>query len=258
MAGRRTGKRTGGVLSVLLKTLLVLVILLAIGGFFIWKESQGGPDWYQPPDPAAPEVDQLAQDVQYNTLAEMQRIRPAEAETWELALSEDEVNAWLAAGLPGWIEHDASVDWPSELGAPQVRFSDGRASIAISVGSGMFQRVVTTHYTPVLTDEGLRLDPAGVTVGNIDMPGGAASGSAGLAGEIAGALDQQGSQELQKWLSFLRGSQTIPARFELSDGRIVELRGLTISQGSVVLENRTRSGRAGEAVPDGAASATGE
>ena len=230
----------GGVLSVLLKSIIVLIIVLGIGGFFLWKETQGRPEWYQPPDPRTPEVDRLAQDVEYNTVADLQRIRPVEEETWELALSEQEVNAWLAAGLPGWIEHDASFEWPNDLGVPQVQLDEGRISIAIAIGSGMFERVITTHYDLVLDEDGLWLIPAPVTMGNIDLRDVANRGSTGFSRAIESALDGQRTHELRQWVAFLDGEQPLPPEIELSDGRIVELRRLTVSRGSLRLENRTR------------------
>src|SRR5262245_27600687 len=92
-------------LKLLIKVIgaFIMVLLLAIGITMgvSWYRATQPPAWWQPVNPADPQVDQQARNVENGVTNELHRTRPtangAPAEPWTLTIKDAEANAWLAA-----------------------------------------------------------------------------------------------------------------------------------------------------------------
>jgi hypothetical protein len=140
----RTAKLFGRTAKVL--TVVLVVILLTLWG--IYRASQQVPDFYAEALVATPEQQetagyQLEQEVLelHNDLQELQ--------TWEAFFSEEEVNGWLAADLsrkfPNFL--------PPEIQNPRVDLEQGRLTLACRYHGGGLSTVVHLTVLASMADE---------------------------------------------------------------------------------------------------------
>src|SRR6185503_12670556 len=115
------------------RLLIVLFLLAVIAGLVLWRLTWTAPRWWAPPNPRNAQVAALADHVELRLIEEAQRIRPVE-EPWTIRIRQEQVNAWLSAKLPQWIEHlrrDEQLEWPQQLGTPQVKFDRDGISLGL-------------------------------------------------------------------------------------------------------------------------------
>ena len=240
-------RRPRGRLRRLVLRVFLLTILLAGAGFIalLWF-SQQPPEWYDPSAAHAPEMAQRADDVEFGMAEAFHRIRMND-EPWMLALDEGDANAWLAHRLPEWIEH-GDLDWPKDLGTPQLHFAEDGMHVAIPAVIDGRQQLAIARLQPRIVNGELQLDPQSLGLGRVGVPVGsmeqlldaAKSLGIGQAGQMSALLGRE--QELvARIIQELSGGGPggNGASVELSDGRLIELLDLSFQNGRSVMTNRT-------------------
>ena len=221
---------------------IALVLLLGGVGLVIvvGTLTRSVPEWYEPPSAKAPEVIELADRVEYRLVEETQKIRPQE-ERWTLRVREPQVNAWLAVRLPDWIAHEKNLQWPAEVGMPQVHIGDDVISLALPVEVRGFQRVVVAHLVPRIEGRQLWLQLRGIQLGGISVPGDPIPVlSRFVQSGAAGNID---NDDWQRLVDILTGREPIDPVLELSDRRRIELLDVRFADGALDLTSQTQGSR---------------
>lgn len=217
--------------------LLAVLVVVLVGIAWTWRQARVAPAWYAPPDPADGAVQEFAEKAEYRIVEELHTIRE-EDEPWDLIVPEAHLNAWFAARLPEWIEHERDVQWPEALGTPQLHMTDGAVDLALPVRVGSANRVITARVRPRVEAGRIALDVQDVGLGRMTIPGEPAAAVADLLERYASgtALDD----EQARWLlALVRGEERLEGRIELSDGRVVEVLGVAVQEGVMRLRSRT-------------------
>ena len=223
--------------------MLGIMLVLAVGGFFLWYQARSAPKWYQPADPDAPEVAALAERVEYGLVEAYHKIRP-EGDPWQVKVRDEEVNAWLATRMPEWIAHDEQTEWPSEFGTPQIDIGPEGINVAVEVQLGDRKQVLVSRLTPQFSDGQMQFKIDRVGLGRLAIPGVAATKLLNMVDEIApgGVLDADIAQKLMSKAGGMGGmsdADGLSPDLELGDGRIVELLNMRLQDGAIDLTNRT-------------------
>ncbi|GJQ30716.1 MAG: hypothetical protein HBSAPP03_26000 [Phycisphaerae bacterium] len=156
---------------------------LAVAACGSWWLASTQPEWWQAAQ--APDAAVRAERIENAVVTELSAVRAEEA-PWTVALSEEDVNAWLEARLVKWLENRGER-WPERVSPPRVVLLDGVMRAAVEIGGG--GRVVVVEMKPRVDDGGLWLDVRGVWIGRLRVPVAAvrAAWPSGL-GKFAGVL----------------------------------------------------------------------
>ncbi len=212
--------------------LLSLLLIGAAGLYTAWRLSWQKPAWYAPPNPTDARIVTLADDTEYRLLEQTQKIRDAE-ETWTFHITQAQINAWLAARLPRWIEHDANMQWPQQIGTPQVLIERDGLRVAVPVTMGAIpgsqaspptqtRTVVATIAPAVAADGRLSLKLSSIALGKVWIPGAPLTRLVDAVREASPEfLDHP---QVQETIAVLAGQQTLPAEYRLADGRHIRVK----------------------------------
>jgi hypothetical protein len=119
---------------------------LLLGGAY--QASQSVPDFYQEALQAPPQrADQAGDEFEQEVVALHNELR--DSDTWELALTDQQVNGWLATDLP---EKFPGL-LPEEAEEPRVAFRDEAIFVACRIDSGKLRAVLSLKLQPYLTDQ---------------------------------------------------------------------------------------------------------
>ena len=154
---------------------LITSTLVLIGGLFLWRLTWVTPAWWAPVDPDDAGATALADRVEFRIAEEAHRIRDG-GEPWRLKITERQVNAWLATRLPAWFAHTQGVQWPQQLGAPQIRIRDGSVYVGLDVQTGGQPRVIVGVLSTTIVDGKLAVSIDRVTIGSLPVPSGSLRG----------------------------------------------------------------------------------
>jgi uncharacterized protein YpmS len=177
-------------------------------------------------------------------LEQSQRVRPA-TEHWTLRLTQQQMNAWLAARLPAWIEHDANLKWPEPIGTPQVLIEPDGVSVAAPVLTHGMSRTIVARLKPEVAPDGrLSLKLTRISLGRMWIPGEPLAKLSDAVRDAApGFLD---NPSVRHTIEVLAGHQTISPRFVLADGRRISVTDVRLDDGVLEIIARTDDGTAGE------------
>ncbi|MEM7755950.1 MAG: hypothetical protein AAF297_09980 [Planctomycetota bacterium] len=164
------------------------------------------------------------------------------SEPWSVALSESDVNAWLATRLPRWLEGESGMpEWPDTMSQLQVRLDRGavRAGVRVETRSG--PRFVTASFVPSVDDRGSLWCAASVVhVGRLPVPAswviaGAADGEGVLPAELAS------HPNAEQFVDMARGRAPFAATplLGLENDRRVRLLDVQVRPGRLELTMRT-------------------
>lgn len=166
------------------------------------------------------------------------------SEPWSVALSEGDINAWLAARLPRWLEGQPGMpNWPETMSELQVRLEDGSVRTGVRVRSAEGPRFVTTSFTPRIDEHGsLWLTASWVHIGRLPVPAGWVIGNqTGRDGVLPPELTER--NETKQFLETARGRApfaTTPI-LALEGDRRVRLLGVRVRPGRLELTMRTET-----------------
>jgi hypothetical protein len=243
---------------------------LAIGGigaYWLWHMSWQAPSWYRPPAPSDPSVNQRADDTEYRVLQQTRQVRQAD-DAWTLTLSEREINDWLATRLRAWIKHDASMNWPEQIGTPQALIEPDGLSIAVPVTAKGVTRTIVATLRPRIgaaqtpdeardrslahasTPQTRPISPhdaplgaqlwvplSSVSLGKVPIPGEPLQRVVDSIREASPEFLED--RHVQQALDVLAGRSGLEPVYRLSDGRVVRITAVTLKRGSIELTART-------------------
>ncbi|MDZ4756488.1 MAG: hypothetical protein SGJ11_18605 [Phycisphaerae bacterium] len=205
-------------------TLLLLVAIAVVILLFQMRP----PEWWTPEDSLSPERTQLSERFEQASVSELHRVRTT-SRPWAVRVRESEVNAWLDARLPLWLEHIGA----EPLGDVRVHFLPGAVEIGVTLEDVPGVAVITLR--PEVTQDTLRPGLGPLRIGRLPVP---FATDAAIGGMLAALDNADASEEVKALLPLLR-SRDVPSKFELMDGRIVRLRDLEMREGELILEFET-------------------
>ena len=240
----------GAVVAVAVLGLGMLALAFAVSATL----TRAAPSWWTHPTADA-EAEARATALENAAVSQLYLARAADdapapdgvryaSEPWSVALDETDVNAWLAARLPRWVEGQPGMPaWPDTMSQLQVRLDDGtiRAGVRVETGSGPDHRFVTASFVPTVDEDGsLWLTASWVHVGRLPVP---ASWVIGDARADDGMLPPELTErpETALFLGIVQGEAPFAATpiLALENDRRVRLLGLRVRDGRLELTMRT-------------------
>ena len=203
----------------LLVIVVVVVLILA----------NGVPTIHDPPSADDPVAIEVSNVFEQNFASEVTRVRP-DQEPWGVRVREADLNAWLWTRLPAWVAHTAGT---SAFGAePMLQAHISPDRIRLSTDS-----FVIAFEARVL-EQRVKIRPAaGSSIGRLPLPSVVfdrfiESMPLSRLGEslVEGSLGESDPEA---------EAGDLPNRFELHDGRRIELLEIQLDEGEVVLVFRT-------------------
>lgn len=206
-------------------------------GALLWRMTQMPPTWYQPADINNQAAAALAQAVENRIIEELHKLRPAD-QTWTLRLRAQHLNAWLTARLPRWLIHEQNLNWPQQLGPPQLRFTRKGIDLALQLSPNDQPRFITLRVLPRVEYEQLFIPFERLYLGRIPAL------YSELDDLITWAADYGAAQTLQtpeaQWLlQLLAESESLQPQIVLADQRTVMLLDLRLHDGHIDLKLQT-------------------
>lgn len=126
---------------------LALVLAAAVSLLLVYRASQSVPDFYEQALVMEPAVAKLAgNELEQQILATQNQF--AEGENWQLVVSDDQINGWLATDL----NEKFPKMLPPEATQPRVKFQDGKAQIACRINTPKFSTILSIHIETYLTE----------------------------------------------------------------------------------------------------------
>ncbi|MFM9144273.1 MAG: hypothetical protein ACKORL_02620 [Phycisphaerales bacterium] len=173
------------------------------------------PSWWQPTARDAPGALAVARALEQGIASETTRVRGPGAQPWSVRVRAADVNAWLGARLPQWLEHDRSLPWPDGVQAVQGA-ADAHGFTLAADWNGF---VVSTRWSiePGAPGQPATLRAAGTSVGSLPVPFAAGVGA---------------------WFVPELG-QPLPLESRLGDGRRVRIVGAEFADGEAILDCET-------------------
>jgi hypothetical protein len=179
------------------------------------------PSWWAPVERDAPGALETARALEQGIASETSRVRgPGETE-WSVRVRAADVNAWLGARLPQWLEFDRSLPWPAGVGSVQVMVDPAGAALAADWNG--FVVVTRWEVEPGAGGGPATLRAAGTSVGRLPVPFAAGVG-AWFVPELA---------------------RPLPLRARLGDGREVSVVDVEFGDGEAIVDCATAAGGAG-------------
>ena len=198
------------------KAFLALLSLTALAAGAV-AAMRREPAWWSAPAPWASEGAALetARSLEQGIASETTRVRAKGSEEWSVRVRAADLNAWLAARLPQWLEHDRSLPWPEGVKRVRVAIDDG--GLALAADWNGF--VVTTRWRVEAGEGGgpATLRAAGSSVGSLPVPFAAGVGA---------------------WFVPELG-RPLPLRARLGDGRTVSVTDVELAGGEAIVDCRT-------------------
>jgi hypothetical protein len=216
---------------------LIVAVLVSAAAVGLWRLTWMAPGWWAPLDPGDEQTAQLAERVEYRLAEEAHKVR-AEPKPWWLEITQDQINAWLAARLPEWVAHAHGIQWPAEVGLPQINVDKGAVRLGLDLETDAGTRYVVAHLEPSIVDGELALALDGISVGRLWIPGSSVTTIVDhLADTSAGrVLDDPGFEAL---IALLEGDRRIDPTLTLHDGRRVRVLDLRCNRGALLLNAET-------------------
>ncbi|MEX2671353.1 MAG: hypothetical protein WD294_04500 [Phycisphaeraceae bacterium] len=206
---------------------------LLLGGLLLLGLFTAAPSyWRSGPaiDGSDPAVAQRAQQFEQKLSSQTTAVR-SDYQRWQIELTEEEVNEWLAARLPEWMRNQG-IDERAVQHAQRamVNVKPGQVELATVVRLGKFEPVVRLVYKPELNEAGrVQLSLDTIYAGLMPLPGDS------LIDEV---LDQFGplEEEQQRRVDHARKTlRDLDMVLHLGDGRVVSVVGMELREGKVSL-----------------------
>lgn len=235
----------GGVVTVLLASGLGLLATLLAGS---------APTWWRSVNAASDSTQQLAVAFENAVSNQLTQVRPAasdlapgerwRSEPWGISIEPREVNAWLNARMPAWLESRGDLSqWPPKLEELQVDFDQGLVRVGLEVSTPKGSQIVTAHLRPTMDAGGsLWIPVERLDLGRLPLPAGWVLPSA--EGWASDAVPSEFGEraDLSKMFEVLSGvAASEHPVVPLPDGRQVRLLGVNAREGRLELMCRTEA-----------------
>lgn len=191
---------------------MLVAVALAAG---LAALARRAPAWWQPTERDAAGALDVARALEQGIASETTRVRGPGAQPWSVRVRAADVNAWLGARLPQWLEHDRSLPWPEGVGAVQAT-ADADGFTLAADWNGF---VVATRWAidPGAPGRPATLRAAGTSVGSLPIPFAAGVGA---------------------WFVPELG-RPLPLESRLGDGRTVRIVDAEFAGGEAILDCET-------------------
>ena len=239
MAADTTPASTSTRRRVVIASVLLAVTLASAGGVALWRRAWMAPAWWADAAADHRQTTVLADRVEYRLAEEAHKIRPGD-DSWRLRITEDQVNAWLSSRLPAWLAHSRDLQWPPQLGTPQVHFVNGAVHIGLDYQDDGRRRYLVATLQPRVVDGRLALVLRGVAFGRLSIPGGSVRTLIETYRDVVPDRFLEDAS-VQRIIDLLIDEQRIDPVVSLSDGRRVRLLDIRVDAGEVILRCRTEA-----------------
>ena len=191
---------------------MLAAVALAAGAAWLARQA---PAWWAPVARDAPGALDTARALEQGIAGEVTKVRGAGAQEWSVRVRSADLNAWLGARLPQWLEHDRSLPWPEGVGAVQAA-ADADGFTLAADWNGF---VVATRWAiePGAPGQPATLRAAGTSVGSLPIP-------------FASGVGAWFVPEL---------GRPLPLESRLGDGRTVRIVDAEFSGGEAILDCET-------------------
>lgn len=218
------------------RRVMAVTVVLALGVIaLVWWLSRVPPAWYAPP-PLDQQTIALADRAEYRLVQEAQKIRAPDQDVWTLRIRQEQINAWLAARLEQWIEHEGQR-WPEQLGTPQVSIQSHAISIALPLHGRSRTRFIVANIHPLIEDGTLRLELDRVALGRVSLPGEPLANLLEMLGEAA--PEALTVPQITTAIDWLRRRDAIDPVIDLADDRRVRIVDVHLDDGWMDITART-------------------
>lgn len=210
----------------LLIALGVLLVVLCV--LIFWPQT-----WFDPESGDGTARARLGEQVEFRLVEELQKIRP-NGDSWQLRITDEAINAWLATRLRPWMNHQDAA-WPEDVSVPQIHFARSGIDVGIAIEgvAGGFPLIL--GFRPTLDEGRFRLKPGWVRIGQLPIP----FARSGLDSHIENLIPRmEGS--VSNLISALLDDAALEAVIPLVDGRSVEISGFRLDSGSMLLQASTQ------------------
>jgi hypothetical protein len=247
----------------------VLIVVGTTVGLVGLALSQEQPSWWKSVNTKDPAVIAVAERLENAVATLLTQARPPGEDgdvtkPWTVRVSAADVNAWLNARLPAWMEsrEDVEFEWPESLQELQIDFRDGLIHVGAKVSAA--KRVepdtrsgnyFSAAIAPQFKDDGSFWTPAKwVALGRLTVP---ASWMLSEPEEVA-AADRVPDEladlaETRQVLAAFAGKQPALGNptIRLGDGRKVKVLSMTAADGKLAITCQTivREPARAEALP---------
>ena len=192
----------------------MLCVVLAFGYWLSYQPQS----WYVESAPPSPKTEQIAERAEYRLNEEFHKIRPT-TEIWKVRITDEIMNAWLACRLEDWLTHDQELEIPPEVQNLQTHVSPEGIWVAAMVEIQEEEpRPLAMQLSTVAVDGNIAVTPVAVRLGKIPVP----------LSMLTGALGEDSNQPY-----------LVSGRTPLMDDREVEILGIHLEEGSLILECKT-------------------
>lgn len=197
------------------------------------------PTWWRSVDATDGATIELAEQVERGVVNTVHRSRQ-QHETWTVAVTAAQANAWLNVKLPRWMANRGSP-WPVRLRELQANFTaSGKVAFGARIRGADGDRVVAATIEPVImTDGSLWILTATPHAGRLDLP------RDWTVAQLREWLPAEVYERLpaERILTALAADGPLfdEAVLKLEDGRRVRLLGITAEEGRLLLTCVTES-----------------
>ncbi len=199
------------------KLFLALLGLVAVAALAAWL-ARAKPSWWAPVARDAAGALDTARALEQGIAGETSKVRGPGTQPWSVRVRAADVNAWLGARLPQWLEFDQSLPWPGGVKGVQARI-DADGLVLAADWNGF---VVSTRWSvaPGVPGAAATLRETGTAVGNLPIPFAAGVGA---------------------WFMPVL-ARPLPLEAKLGDGRRVRVTGVEFADGEAIVDCETAAG----------------
>ena len=235
----------------------MLIVVGTATGLIALALSQERPSWWRSVNAKDPTVIAIAERLENAVATLLTQARPPSedgdpAKPWTVRVAAADVNAWLNARLPTWMEsrEDVNFEWPESLQELQIDFRDGLILVGAKVSAAKrvepdtragnyFSAAIAPQFK---ADGSLWMPAKRVSLGRLSVP---ASWMLSEPDEVA-AADRVPDEiaelaETKQVLAAFAGRQAAMTNpvIKLGDGRKVRVLAMTAADGKLAITCQT-------------------
>jgi len=214
-------------------TALVLITVVTIVGLELWRLTWQTPTWWVDPHPDHEQTIVRADRVEYRLVEEAHKIRPDD-ERWQVRITDEQVNAWLATRLKAWLAHSHDLTWPARLGIPQIHFTDGAVNVGVDFEDDGRPRYLVADVVPRVVDGRISVVLESAAIGRLRTPGGSVRTLMETYRDVVpdGFLDEP---KVRRVVDLLTDAERVDSTITLADGRRVRVVELVALEGEFIV-----------------------
>jgi hypothetical protein len=235
---------------------LVLVVILAGAAWYTYRQALEKPEFYKTRDAflektGAVELDKLSTETERRISDTITQPHAPNVKggSFELELTFDQLNAWLATRFSGWARHQG-LDVPTAMKGVMVTEDKGDLIFAAEVDDPQYKGVVSARVHLELVDKGK--DPS-LVVKLVSVQSGNVAISDWVIRSMLSSNQAQGAhgQEVQHWMDQLNKGWKLPGRsvLDAKSNREIRIDDLQVNHEGVKVKLTEINGKSNVMVP---------